>query len=206
MVSVYEVKPKFQRLLRPLVGKLASFGITANAVTGIAIFGSLAVGFAVSMAGARPALLLLLPAWLFVRMALNAIDGMMAREHKMASFLGAILNEVGDVVSDLALTLPLARVHPPSLWPVISFALAAVVTEFCGVLGQALGAARQYQGPMGKSDRALLIGALALVTTLFPRVLAAWPWVFGCGALLAAWTCVQRSRAALGELEAKSRE
>jgi CDP-diacylglycerol--glycerol-3-phosphate 3-phosphatidyltransferase len=35
-------------------------------------------------------------------MALNAIDGMLAREHDMQSPLGAMLNELGDVLSDVA--------------------------------------------------------------------------------------------------------
>ncbi len=43
--------------------------------------------------------LLLLPVTLFVRMALNAIDGMMAREHGQASAAGAVLNELSDVVA-----------------------------------------------------------------------------------------------------------
>ena len=54
--------------------------------------------------------LILLPIILFLRMGLNAIDGMLAREHGMKSNLGAVLNEVGDVISDSALYLPLALV------------------------------------------------------------------------------------------------
>jgi len=50
------------------------------------------------------------PCALFVRMALNALDGMLAREHGMGSDVGAMLNELGDVVSDVALYLPLAVV------------------------------------------------------------------------------------------------
>ena len=38
--------------------------------------------------------LLLVGPWLFVRMALNAIDGMLAREHGQKSALGGILNEL----------------------------------------------------------------------------------------------------------------
>ena len=38
--------------------------------------------------------LLLLPVTLFLRMALNAIDGMLAREHGMKSAAGAVLNEL----------------------------------------------------------------------------------------------------------------
>lgn len=202
MPSVYDLKPRFQALLQPLIGRLAALGLTANAVTAIAVLGSIAVGAAVSVSGGRFALLLL-PVWLFVRMALNAIDGMMARQLGMRSHLGAILNEVGDVVSDLGLYLPLAVFHPPARWPVVAFALGAALTEFCGVLGQALGAARQYQGPMGKSDRALLASVLGLATFLFPAVLEYWPWVFGVAALLAGWTCVKRCRATLATLGSK---
>jgi phosphatidylglycerophosphate synthase len=72
-----------------------------------------------------------------------------------------------------------------------------VLTEFCGLLGQALGAGRQYQGPMGKSDRAFLVGALALATAIRPAVVGAWPWFFAAAAVLMGWTCFRRSRAAL---------
>ena len=205
MASLYDLKPRFQALLRPLLGDLAAAGLTANALTVLAAMGSLAAGAAVAFAGERPALLLLLPVWLFIRMALNALDGMMARELGMRSNLGAVLNEVGDVVSDLALYVPLALVRPSALWPVVAFAVGAGLTEFCGVLGQALGAGRQYQGPMGKSDRALVVGALGLATFLFPALLEHWPWAFGIFAVLAAWTCVRRCRAALAVLAAKPR-
>src|ERR1041384_1982416 len=111
MPSVYDLKPKFQALLRPLMRRMAALGLTPNFVTMLAILGSIAVGVAVSFAYKRPVLLLLLPIWLFLRMALNAIDGMMARELSMSTQLGAVLNEVGDVVSDLALYLPLGMVQ-----------------------------------------------------------------------------------------------
>jgi len=75
MASVYDLKPRFQALLRPLIGRLARAGVTPNAVTLAAVAGSVAVGGLVALARDRPALLLLLPVWLFLRMALNAIDG-----------------------------------------------------------------------------------------------------------------------------------
>lgn len=197
MASVYDLKPKFQALLRPTIRGLAKVGVTANIVTVAAMLGSIGVGAALVWWDSRLALLLL-PIWLFARMALNAIDGMMARELGMKSHLGGVLNEVGDVVSDFALYLPLA-IH--ALWPAIAFAFGAVLTEFCGVLGQALSGTREYQGPMGKSDRALVIGALGFFTYFFPRVQEAWPWVLGIGAALALLTCVNRSRAALRRIK-----
>jgi len=200
MPSVYDLKPKFQTLLRPLMHGIARRGLTPNAVTLIAIIGSIVVGAAIAFAKYRPALLLLLPAWLFARMALNAIDGMMARELAMSSQLGAVLNELGDAISDLGLYLPLAFVSQPAQWTIIAFSIGAILTEFSGVLGRALGASRHYEGPMGKSDRAFVVGALGLVTFLFPIVINAWSWVFATASLLTALTCWNRLSRALKEL------
>src|SRR5512137_909944 len=104
MPSVYDLKPRFQSLLRPAMRGLAEQGCTPNAVTLAAIGGSFALG---ALLLARPGrwTLLAVPVWLFLRMALNAVDGMMARELGMSSNLGAVLNELGDVLSDLALYL-----------------------------------------------------------------------------------------------------
>jgi CDP-diacylglycerol---glycerol-3-phosphate 3-phosphatidyltransferase len=204
MPSVYDLKPKFQTLLRPTMKGLAQAGLTPNAITIAAIVGSIAAGAAVSQSAARPALLLLLPVWLFLRMALNAIDGMMARELGMSTQLGAVLNELGDAVSDLGLYLPLAFVYEPARWPVVAFSIGAVLTEFSGVLGRALGASRHYEGPMGKSDRAFVVGALGLATFLFPAVGSAWPWIFAAAALLTVVTCLKRVSQALKELRLRA--
>jgi CDP-diacylglycerol--glycerol-3-phosphate 3-phosphatidyltransferase len=204
MPSVYDLKPRFQNLLRPLMRRLAAVGITPNVVTIIAIVGSIIVGAVVSQAGAHTMLLLLLPAWLFARMALNAIDGMMAREMAMATNLGAVLNELGDAVSDLGLYMPLAFVYEQAAWPVTAFSIGAALTEFSGVLGRALGASRHYEGPMGKSDRAFVVGALGLATVFFPAASKLWPWIFGVAALLTVVTCWNRVSKALNELSANN--
>jgi CDP-diacylglycerol--glycerol-3-phosphate 3-phosphatidyltransferase len=160
--TVYQLKPAFQRLLRPTVATLASLGVTANAVTVAAAVLSIVVGCCLALWPGTTWLLLCLPAALLLRMALNAVDGMLAREHGMRSRLGAILNELGDVISDTALFLPLALVaafHPVL---VVVIVVLAVITELTGVLGPTLGVDRRYDGPMGKSDRALVFGVLGL--------------------------------------------
>ncbi|MEL6823963.1 MAG: CDP-alcohol phosphatidyltransferase family protein, partial [Calditrichota bacterium] len=110
--------------------------------------------------------LLLLPVILLLRMALNAIDGMLAKEHQMASKLGAILNELGDVFSDAALYLPLLFIPGVSDLPVYLFVFLAAASEMSGVLGIQIGASRRYDGPMGKSDRALIISLFCLLAGL----------------------------------------
>lgn len=197
MPSIYGIKPAFQNLLRPAVRVLVRAGVTPNALTLSALAGSIAVGAALLAAPGRPGLLLVLPAWLLLRMALNAMDGLAAREHGMTSRLGGALNEVGDVLSDVALYLPLAQLAPEMHWPAVAAVLGAVLTEFGGVLGQALGAPRGYQGPMGKSDRAFVIGAMALVGAFAPATLAWWPVLFWGIAALTLVTAWNRVTAAL---------
>jgi CDP-diacylglycerol---glycerol-3-phosphate 3-phosphatidyltransferase len=163
MATLYQLKPRFQGLLRPLTERLADAGVTANQVTLGAAGLSVALGALLSYAGDIRPLFLLLPLFLFIRMALNAIDGMLAREHRQASRLGQYLNELCDVVSDAALALPFLFVAPFQPWAVLGFIFVSFLAEFAGVLGQAAGVGRNYAGPLGKSDRAFGIGALGVL-------------------------------------------
>jgi phosphatidylglycerophosphate synthase len=165
MASIYDLKPAFQRLLRPLVGRLVRAGVRPNQVTVAALLMSVAVGAAIALTRARWSLLLL-PVALLLRMALNALDGMMAREHDLRTPLGALLNEAGDVLADAALFLPLALLPG---WPAVAVVCATVLagaTELVGVAAVPAGASRRYDGPMGKSDRAAVFGGLGLAVGL----------------------------------------
>lgn len=198
-MSIYALKPKFQALLRPLTAALARSGVTANQVTLAAAVVSVVLGLFIAWRAPERSTFLLLPLWMFLRMALNAIDGMLAREFGQKTRLGAYLNELTDVVSDAALYLPFALLPPFSpLWTGVVIVLA-VVSEFAGVLGPAVGASRRYDGPMGKSDRAFVFGALALWAGLglaLPEWLA---WIMPLLALLLCLTIVNRVRRGLQE-------
>jgi CDP-diacylglycerol--glycerol-3-phosphate 3-phosphatidyltransferase len=198
-LTLYVLKPAFQRLLQPHVGRLAQAGVTANQVTLAAAAGSILVGMLVAALSPASWPFLLIPAWLAVRMTLNAVDGMLARDHGQKTRLGAYLNELGDVVSDVALYAPFARIAAfgPHVMAVVL--LLAVLTEFAGVLGPMVGATRRYEGPMGKSDRALVFGALGLWFG-FGGPLPSWTiWMMAIVAVLLAVTTVRRIRAGLLE-------
>lgn len=199
MPSIYQLKPAFQSWLRPTVDRLARTGITANQVTLSAMALSLAAGLALAIWPQHSWPLWLVPLVLFMRMALNAIDGMLAREHDMQSRLGAILNELGDVLSDTALYLPFALVAPLSPAVVVLVVILATISEMAGVLGQALGGTRRYDGPMGKSDRAVLFGALALWVAIAgqPAWLLNMALIIAC--ILLTWTIINRARGALAD-------
>lgn len=200
MASIYDLKPRFQALLRPLVARLAAAGVTANQVTLAAVVLSIVGGGLIAWKPFDTWPLLLLPLILFLRMGLNAIDGMLAREFGQQSKLGAILNELGDVVSDAALYLPLAWV--PFVWVPLAggVVVLALIAEMAGVVAVQIGAKRQYQGPMGKSDRAFWFGALGLLLGLG---VAPGDWingVLGVMLVLLVLTIANRARAALREV------
>lgn len=159
-MTIYQIKPRFQAWLRPFVQQLEKRGVRANQVTIAAAVGSLLVGAAIALKH-EPSMFLIMPLWQFMRMALNAIDGMLAREHGQQSMLGTYLNELGDLVSDLALIAPFAWMGS-SFGGVLVFAVLAVLAECAGLIGPLAGASRRYDGPLGKSDRAFVLGALAL--------------------------------------------
>ncbi len=181
--SIYLLKPNFQAWLRPLARTLAGLGVTANQVTLAACAVSIGFGLLLTAHPQARTLLLLLPVLLFLRMALNAMDGMLAREFGQKSEIGTYLNELGDVVSDVFLYLPFALVPEyDSRWMVAVIVLA-VISEMAGTVAVMTGASRRYDGPIGKSDRAFVFGVLALwrglgwsiapwAAYLFPRLMA----------------------------------
>ena len=145
--------------------------------------------------------LLVVPGILFVRMALNAIDGMLAREHDMNSDLGAVLNEIGDVVSDAALLLPLAWASGFCAALVTAIVVLAVVSEMTGVVAVQIGASRRYDGPMGKSDRAFVLGLICLLLGCGVEP-APYRWLdvaLGVVVFLLFLTIINRARRALKE-------
>jgi CDP-diacylglycerol--glycerol-3-phosphate 3-phosphatidyltransferase len=174
-------------------------GITANMVTLAALFFSLLLGLGLALTPDNRLLLLLMPLWLFLRMALNAIDGMLAREHQMQSRLGALLNEMGDVLSDAALYLPLALIPGISAPAVVLIVLLSVMVEMIGVVSVQIGGSRRYDGPFGKSDRAFAFGLICLLLglSLAPGSWSDWLlWALVAASLL---TLFNRGRHALRE-------
>lgn len=199
MPTLYSIKPAFQDLLRPLAARLVMMGVTANGVTLAAAALSIAAGLLLATCHQNPWIFWIVPLVLFLRMALNAIDGMMARDFGQASTLGMYLNELADIVSDAALILPFALVPLFPAWSVIIFAILAALTEYAGVLGVMAGGVRRYNGPLGKSDRALVLGVMAVLIATGTN----WPllflWVFTVMSILSVLTIINRVRAGLRE-------
>ena len=179
MISVYKLKPKFQQLLTPILLFLNQKKITANQITIASILLSVIIGILFWNADSSKWYFLSLPIGLLFRMALNALDGMMARKFDQTSKLGEVLNEVGDIVSDVIIFFPLLKFQPESLYLIIVFIVLSIINEFAGLLGKVVGKERRYDGPMGKSDRALVLGLYGLIIFFGVNITNYSKYIFG---------------------------
>jgi CDP-diacylglycerol--glycerol-3-phosphate 3-phosphatidyltransferase len=203
LATIYDLKPRFQALLRPVADALVRADLKANDVTLGALLLSVAHGAWIAVIPTSRWPLLLLPVTLFVRMAMNAIDGMMAREHGQASAAGAVLNELSDVAADAALYLPFALIPALDAPLVALVVVAGIIAEMAGALGPLVGAARRYDGPLGKSDRAFAFGLLAVLVGIgiAPGL---WSTLYLAALLLlSALTVLNRARSIVAEAKGR---
>ena len=161
-----DTKPIFQKFLRPATRHLAAAGITPNQVTVTTILLSFAGGGVVLALPGEDWPILLIPAVLSLRVAFNHIDGMLACEHDMKTPLGAVLNELADVISDAVLYLPLALVPGVAAVLLVPAVVLGILAEMIGVVATLIGADRREDGPMSKKARGLVIGGSALAIGL----------------------------------------
>jgi phosphatidylglycerophosphate synthase len=204
LATIYDLKPCFQALLRPLSDALVRGGLSANDVTLGALLLSAAHGaWLALMPGSAWPLLLLLPVTLFLRMAFNAIDGMMAKEHGLASPAGAVLNELSDVIADAALYLPFALIPGLNGMLAVLVVVAGIIAEMAGALGPLIKAPRRYDGPLGKSDRAFAFGLLVVLigVGVAPGL---WSMLYlAVMLLLSALTVLNRARAIVADAKGR---
>src|SRR4051794_31421259 len=168
-MGVYAIKPAFQRSLGGAEAWLVARRVHPDVLTGAAL-GLAVLGGALLYAGAgAPGLLLLVPLVALGRIALNALDGLVARATGLARPWGEVLNEVADRLADVALLGGLA-LAPTSEGRLGAATLVAVlVSSYLGLASRAAGGPRQYGGLMGKADRMLYLALAALVAGLAGR-------------------------------------
>jgi CDP-diacylglycerol---glycerol-3-phosphate 3-phosphatidyltransferase len=203
LATIYDLKPCFQALLRPLSDALVRGGLSANDVTLGALLLSAAHGAWLALMPGSAWPLLLLPVTLFLRMAFNAIDGMMAKEHGLASPAGAVLNELSDVIADAALYLPFALIPGLNGMLAVLVVVAGIIAEMAGALGPLIKAPRRYDGPLGKSDRAFAFGLLVVLigVGVAPGL---WSMLYlAVMLLLSALTVLNRARAIVADAKGR---
>ena len=178
MISIYKLKPKFQKLLMPLLKLLYNLGITPNFLTVFTIIFSFFIGYLFFLGIDNKIYFLFVSLGLLFRMMLNALDGMLATTYNLKSKEGEILNEIGDVLSDIAIYFPFIYFNSLSIELIIIFILLSVINEFCGLLAKSISGNRRYDGPMGKSDRAFFVGIICIVLYFTSSILFFLDYIF----------------------------
>jgi CDP-diacylglycerol--glycerol-3-phosphate 3-phosphatidyltransferase len=184
------LKPRLKRLLYPVAALLARTGVTANQVTLASLAGSIAVGAVLCAFPNRPVLFGMLPAWVLARTACASLDGTLAVEFGQRSRLGGMLNETGDILSEIALFLPLMFISSCTVAEGSIVIALVVLSEFAGLAGLAFGDQRRVEGPLGKADRSFVLsigGAAAAFLGFLPS--PTWPASLALciGAALTGW-------------------
>ena len=184
MISIYKIKPKFQKLLMPLLVFLRRLGVSPNLITIFSVFISFVISYFFWNALSNSLYFLIVAFGLLLRMMLNALDGMMARVYNLESEIGEILNEVGDIISDVAIYFPLIMFEFLEIEITVIFILLSIINEFCGLMAKVTCGERRYDGPMGKSDRAFLIGMLCIVYYFTNKLDPYMNYIIGTSSLL----------------------
>lgn len=136
------------------VGFCVRRGIHPDTVSYSSIVAAALAALCFWKAASHPFLLLVLgPAFCYIRLWLNMLDGMVALASRKASLLGEIVNDFPDRVSDILIFVGVARSGLGSPDLAYLCACLAVLTAYSGMLGQAVGTHREFSGWMSKPWR-----------------------------------------------------
>ena len=162
-ISIYKLKTKFQNLLMPICEKLVKLKVSPNQITVTTVLLNIVFAGLIYKFSDYKLIYLTVPVFLFLRMALNALDGMIANKFNQKTKMGVFYNEAGDVVSDTVFFYVFLRVIEIGEVYNLVFVFLSILSEYIGVTAMMVDNKRHYEGPMGKSDRAFLISLLAIV-------------------------------------------
>jgi CDP-diacylglycerol--glycerol-3-phosphate 3-phosphatidyltransferase len=175
---LYKQKGNFQKLIRWMAGSwmTANMATAAGCLLIILVSASFYLGLTFEQANF---LLILTPVFLVLRMAMNALDGMLSREQETGSVAGEIWNEALDILGDTICYGSLYFVPQGPRASIIVFIILAWAAEFFGVLGKSMpdGIRRHETFLGGKPDRAIWMGLLAIILYIYPGFLA-WAWIY----------------------------
>jgi CDP-diacylglycerol--glycerol-3-phosphate 3-phosphatidyltransferase len=187
MFGLYALKPWYASRLGGVRRMLATRGISPNAVTLAGVAFGAATG--VAFVGLRPGLgaAALVAVLLAARLACANLDGGLARETGRATRFGVITNEAGDRLAELAALAGLLALASPTV--VAASALAASAPSWVALAGASAGAPRVQGGPVGKTERCLILVAIAATGWATPLLVA-----LGLGSLATAGVRLIRLR------------
>src|SRR5215472_4236566 len=170
--GLYSFKSWYAGRLAPVRRGLVAANVppAAITVTGI-VFGG-GAGAALALLRPGPAAGAAVAVLLAARLACANLDGGVARDGDRATPFGSVLNELGDRAAELAALSGCLVFAPIAL--VLATALAATLPSWVALSGAAAGLGRIQGGPVGKTERCLLLVVTAAtgLGALFLSVIA----------------------------------
>jgi CDP-diacylglycerol---glycerol-3-phosphate 3-phosphatidyltransferase len=170
--GLYSLKSWYAGRLAPVRRSMVAANVPPGLITmaGIVFGGGAGAVLAVLRPG--PAAAVAVAVLLAARLACANLDGGVARDEVRTSPFGSVLNEVGDRAAELAALAGCLAFCPTAL--VAAAALAATLPSWVALAGAAAGLGRIQGGPVGKTERCLLLALLAAIRfpALFLGVLA----------------------------------
>jgi CDP-diacylglycerol--glycerol-3-phosphate 3-phosphatidyltransferase len=166
MDGLYAFKPWYADRLAALRRALVLLRVPPNAVTAASAGCGAGAGVALALLRPGPVAALAVGALLAARLACANLDGGVARQSGRVTRSGAVLGEVGDRAAELA-ALAGALAWAPA-WLVAVAALAASAPSWVSLAGAAAGGPRLQGGPVGKTERCLLLAVMALTGWVVP--------------------------------------
>lgn len=171
-MGIYGLKPRFRRALSRTAHGLAGRGVTPDRITTSGVAFAVVGGAAIPAGSWNPAVYAAVPVMAFGRLACNALDGLVADLQRSGRPAGELYNETADRLGDLLFLGPVAAVPGASIPLVLGAVALSQLASFVGVASRAAGSARRYDGPMGKADRMVVLGAAAIAAVFVPAATA----------------------------------
>ena len=170
--GLYSLKSWYAGLLAPIRKRLAAARVSPNAITAAGIAFGAGAGAAIALLRPGPVAGLTVAVLLAARLACANLDGGVAREVNRSTPFGSVLGELGDRAAELAALAGCLAIAPA--WLVLAAALAATLPSWVALAGAAAGLTRIQGGPVGKTERCLLLALLAGtgLVTAFLAILA----------------------------------
>jgi CDP-diacylglycerol--glycerol-3-phosphate 3-phosphatidyltransferase len=165
-VGLYGLKPWFVARLSRAEDALVERRVNPDTLTYAAVASSCGAAGAI-VAGVvlgAPLMWLSVAPFGLARLALNALDGSLARRTGQTSPFGAALNEVCDRLSDVVVIVATVTVAPIGL--TLAAAVLTLLVAVAGMSGVAAGGGRNYAGPMGKADRVAVLATGGVIAAL----------------------------------------
>ncbi|MBB5076640.1 CDP-alcohol phosphatidyltransferase family protein [Nonomuraea endophytica] len=160
MNGLYALKPWYAARLGGVRTLLVAREVPPWAITAAGVAFAAAAGAVLATTRPGPLAALAVALLLAARLACANLDGGVARESGRATRFGAVVNELGDRLAELAVLAGCLVLAPPAL--VATTALAATLPSWIALAGAAAGARRAQGGPVGKTERCVLLAAFAL--------------------------------------------